>query len=308
LVDAVGPSGEVVGVEISPEIVINAKRRIEENRWSNVQVIEADARTATLKGKFNGLLSFAAADIYASSQAVANLFPYLNDDARVVAFGAKLSHRRVGKVLNLLFRSLWKLSFSSTPALNHEPWAPLKNRVDELHVQEYFFGCMFLAWGFNKCQNELAHTAPAGLGEQLRRCPLDGAGAGMPIPSLQLFETRGPVVVPNRHPRPFHRLRSLHRNHLPLASAGRSTDFGRRAGGKGRLHNLGQGRSLGPPDQFQDFRAFALGARRAGVFDTGGLWGLLACLGFLLRRGLGLAALGGFLALGAPFLGLAPFL
>jgi hypothetical protein len=37
---------------------------------------------------------FAAADIYASSSALANLFPYLKDDVRVAAFGAKLSHRR----------------------------------------------------------------------------------------------------------------------------------------------------------------------------------------------------------------------
>jgi demethylmenaquinone methyltransferase/2-methoxy-6-polyprenyl-1,4-benzoquinol methylase len=147
LVDAVGPSGQVVGVEISPEVAINARRRIEKNGWSNVQVIVADARSVKLEGKFDGLLSFAAADIYASSQALANLFPYLKGDARVVAFGAKLSRRRSGKVFNLLFRSLWKLSFSSTPGINYEPWAPLKNRVDDLHVQEYFFGCMFLAWG-----------------------------------------------------------------------------------------------------------------------------------------------------------------
>ncbi len=90
---------------------------------------------------------FAAADVYASPQALANLFPYLKNDARVVAFGAKLSRRRSGKVLNPLLRLLWKLSFSSTPAVNYEPWAPLKDRVDELHVQEYFFGCMFLIWG-----------------------------------------------------------------------------------------------------------------------------------------------------------------
>jgi ubiquinone/menaquinone biosynthesis C-methylase UbiE len=32
LVEAVGPSGEVVGVEISPEIAINARWRIEKNR------------------------------------------------------------------------------------------------------------------------------------------------------------------------------------------------------------------------------------------------------------------------------------
>ena len=57
------------------------------------------------------------------------------------------SLRQSGKLLNLLFRSLWKLSFSSTPGLNDEPWGLLENRLAELHVQEYFFGCMFLAWG-----------------------------------------------------------------------------------------------------------------------------------------------------------------
>ena len=109
LLAAVGPSGEVFGVEISPEIAINARKRIEKNGWNNVRVMVADARTVELKGKFDGLLMFAAADIYASSRALANLFPYLKDDARVAAFGAKLSHRRSGKVLNPLLRLLWKL-------------------------------------------------------------------------------------------------------------------------------------------------------------------------------------------------------
>jgi hypothetical protein len=51
----------------------------------------------------------------------------LNDGARVVALGAKLSQRRLAGALNLLFQSLMKLSFSSTPALNHEPWCVLEN-------------------------------------------------------------------------------------------------------------------------------------------------------------------------------------
>ena len=61
--DAVGPAGEVVGVEISPEIAINARRRIAKHGWSNVRVIVADARSIRLEGKFDGLLAFAAADI-----------------------------------------------------------------------------------------------------------------------------------------------------------------------------------------------------------------------------------------------------
>ena len=147
LVDAVGPTGEVVGLEISPEVAINARRRIEKNRWRNVLVIEGDARTVELQGKFDGVLMFAAADVYACPQSLANVFPSLKNDACVVAFGAKLSHHRSGNVLNPLLRLLWKLSFSSTPAVNYEPWGPLKDRSDELHVEEHFFGCMFLAWG-----------------------------------------------------------------------------------------------------------------------------------------------------------------
>ena len=122
LVDAVGPTGEVVGLEISPEVAINARSRIEKNRWRNVLVIEGDARTVKLQGRFDGILMFAAADVYACPQSLANVFPSLKNDACVVAFGAKLSHCRSGKVLNPLLRLLWKLSFSSTPAVNYEPW------------------------------------------------------------------------------------------------------------------------------------------------------------------------------------------
>jgi tRNA A58 N-methylase Trm61 len=81
LVDAVGPTGEVVGLEISPEVAINARRRIEKNRWRNVLVIEGDARTVKLQGKFDGVLMFAAADVYASPQSLANLSPSLKNDA-----------------------------------------------------------------------------------------------------------------------------------------------------------------------------------------------------------------------------------
>jgi len=66
---------------------------------------------------------------------------------KVVEFHLSLHHLLAGSPAALDLRLLWKLSFSSTPAVNHEPWTPLKNRVDEFHVQEYFFGCMFLAWG-----------------------------------------------------------------------------------------------------------------------------------------------------------------
>ncbi len=112
-------------------------------------MITADARTFKLNGTFDGLLMFAAADVYASPQALDNLFPYLKSDARVCAFGVKLSHHRLGKMFNSFFRLMVsKLSFPSTPDfLNYEPWNLLEKRVGKLTVEEYFFGCFFLAWG-----------------------------------------------------------------------------------------------------------------------------------------------------------------
>jgi ubiquinone/menaquinone biosynthesis C-methylase UbiE len=147
LVHAVGQSGQVVGVEISPEISINARRRIAKNGWRNAQLIEAAAQDVHLTGRFDGLLMFAAADVYASDKALENILPHLRENARVVAFGAKLSSNRLGSILNPFLRMLFKLSFATTPRPDYEPWRILAKRVEKLVVEEYFFGLMFLTSG-----------------------------------------------------------------------------------------------------------------------------------------------------------------
>lgn len=148
LVQSVGASGQVIGVEISPETCINARRRIAKNEWSNVQVIEAAAQEVNLTGTFDGLLMFAAPDVFASEEALENIFPHLRENARVVFFGAKLSDSRLGEILNPFLRMLFaKLSFPTTPIPDQEPWRLLAKRVEKFYVEEYFFGWMFLASG-----------------------------------------------------------------------------------------------------------------------------------------------------------------
>lgn len=147
LVDAVGSSGEVIGVEISPEVTVNTRRRIEKNKWKNVAVIEASAQTVHLTGTFDGVLMFAAQDVFASPEVLENIFPHLRENARVVVFGAKTSSNRFGRILNPLLRMLFNLSFSTTPRPDYEPWRLLAEYVEGLDVEEYFFGLMFLASG-----------------------------------------------------------------------------------------------------------------------------------------------------------------
>ena len=147
LVPAVGTSGKVVGVEISPEVSCNARKRIAKNKWENVEVIEAAAQEVHLTGTFDGLLMFAAADVYASEEALENILPHVKSNARVAAFGAKFSSNYLASKFNPFLQLLFRLVSSTTPRPDYEPWRLLAKYVEGLEVKEYFFGLMFLASG-----------------------------------------------------------------------------------------------------------------------------------------------------------------
>ncbi len=147
LVKAVGPTGKVVGIDISHESCINARRRIKSNGWKNVDAIESSAQNVDLAGRYDGALMFAAPDVYASDSALANILPYLKSHARIAIFGAKLSDERLGKFLNPFFLFTCRKLSPSTPLPDSAPWGLLASQLEGLNVQELFFGSMFLAYG-----------------------------------------------------------------------------------------------------------------------------------------------------------------
>ena len=148
LVQAVGTAGRVVGVEISPASAAHARHRAAANDWSNVEVILASAQEARLTGMYDGLLMFAAPDVYASKASLAQLTPHLRQGARVVLFGSKVSKRRFGWLLNSpLNFAMTKLSLPTTPGMETEPWQLAAEHLEEFEVEEHFYGWMFIAAG-----------------------------------------------------------------------------------------------------------------------------------------------------------------
>lgn len=148
LVHAVGPAGKVVGVEVSPVSAAHARHRAAVNSWSHVEVVQASAERARLEGPFDGLLMFAAPDIYASDAMLGILMRHLRPGARVVFFGNKVSNRRFGWMLNpALAFAMKRLSLPTTPGMEAEPWKVAAAHLDEFEVEECFHGWMFLAAG-----------------------------------------------------------------------------------------------------------------------------------------------------------------
>ncbi len=148
LVQAVGTSGEVVGVEISLDMARQARKRVESHGWSNVHVLEDAAQTVHLAGQFDGLLLFAAHEVLSSPDALDHLLASLQKNAHVVAFGAKRSSRQLGMLFNPLLSFITHhLLPSSTAPIDDQPWRLLKERLQEFHQQEHAYGFMYLVWG-----------------------------------------------------------------------------------------------------------------------------------------------------------------
>jgi demethylmenaquinone methyltransferase/2-methoxy-6-polyprenyl-1,4-benzoquinol methylase len=148
LVQAVGTAGKVVGVEISPASAAHARRRVLANKWNNAEIVLASAQESRLNGHYDALLMFAAPDVYASKEALAQLTPHLRHGARVVLFGGKTSKHRFGWLLNSALNfAMTKLSLPTTPGLEAEPWRIAEKYFEELVIEELFFGWMFIAAG-----------------------------------------------------------------------------------------------------------------------------------------------------------------
>ena len=142
---AVGASGAVYGVDLSPDMLAAARRRCSEAGWANVHLIEADAESFELPEPVDGLLCFYTNDILLSPVALPRVLGFLHPGARVVAAGAKLARGWRGALVNPITRAYSGLAV--TRALVHEPYAMLRERLAELRVEERALGSQYLVSG-----------------------------------------------------------------------------------------------------------------------------------------------------------------
>jgi ubiquinone/menaquinone biosynthesis C-methylase UbiE len=146
LVGAVGPTGRVVGVDISPEMVAAARARVRRHGWSNVAVVEGPAEGMHLAGTFDGLLLFAMHDVLTSPDAIRRSLEHLRPGGRVVVVSPALADRFPGRLLNPLATLAFRRFSVSQSDLAH-PWRRLAEQVPGLQVERLGPGVLFLASG-----------------------------------------------------------------------------------------------------------------------------------------------------------------
>ena len=146
LYEVVGVKGEIIGVDLSPDMVTQARKRIEKAGWKNIKVIENAAEEVVLEKKYDGMLLFAMHDVLTSPKALDNVLKHVKPGGYVVTSGPKISSTYPGKILSPFIGMIFG-RFAVSKEDKEMPWRLLAKRVANLLIEENALGISYLAYG-----------------------------------------------------------------------------------------------------------------------------------------------------------------
>ena len=145
LMDCVGPTGEVIGVDLSPDMLKVARARVQQHGWANVRLIEAGIEEAEFPGELDAAFFSLTHDVLQSPPAIDNVVRHLRSGARVATFGAK-QPKRAKWLLWPIVRRIANRYVTTLEGID-QPWRLLQAQASDLTVREVLWGCAYLAWG-----------------------------------------------------------------------------------------------------------------------------------------------------------------
>jgi ubiquinone/menaquinone biosynthesis C-methylase UbiE len=143
--DRIGPSGRLIAVEPSREMLDQAMQRVAQHGWDNVTPINTAAADLDVEISLDAVLLCATHDVLRSPRALANIFHRVRPGARVAATGGKWASPWLWP-LNLLVFQLHAPYVNSFEGF-HRPWSNLHAYCQGLQVQTIGWGTGYLATG-----------------------------------------------------------------------------------------------------------------------------------------------------------------
>jgi SAM-dependent methyltransferase len=140
----IGPSGTLVGVDLSEEMLNRARARVRAHGWANVQLVHAAVEEARLEGVFDAALFSFTHDVLRSPGTLAGVVAQLRPGARVAAAGVMYPRRLVP--LRPLVRRAARRYVTTLEGLDR-PWSHLEGLLDALVVERLLLGTLYVVSG-----------------------------------------------------------------------------------------------------------------------------------------------------------------
>jgi ubiquinone/menaquinone biosynthesis C-methylase UbiE len=141
--DAVGSTGHIYGVDLSSGMLSKARKLREENRWSNVSLIQGDAADFNSPEPLDGVyfsLSYNTMPHHLS--VLRQAWKQLRPGGRLVIMDAKLPPGLAGRLV--LPFSLWLMKRTMLGNPYIQPWEDLKQFAGHFDQHEFLFGSYYV--------------------------------------------------------------------------------------------------------------------------------------------------------------------
>ena len=142
----IGPNGRIVGIEQSPEMFEQARRRVARARWARVTLMCSPVEDADLRVRADAALFHFTHDILRRPEAIANVLGRLKPGARVVASGLKWATPWLMRPVNWLVLPAALRSVTSLDGLDR-PWQLLQEQLGPMDVESRLLGGAYVASG-----------------------------------------------------------------------------------------------------------------------------------------------------------------
>jgi ubiquinone/menaquinone biosynthesis C-methylase UbiE len=148
LQEAIGPRGEIVGIEPSPEMLALASGRVAVHGWRNVTLLAAPAQEAHVHGKADAAMFHFTHDVLREPSALDNVLRHLRPGSRVVSVGLQWAPAWAWPA-NCFVALAALYSISSFDGLAR-PWDLLARRLQHFELHTTLLGAVYLCSGVVK--------------------------------------------------------------------------------------------------------------------------------------------------------------
>jgi demethylmenaquinone methyltransferase/2-methoxy-6-polyprenyl-1,4-benzoquinol methylase len=149
--EAIGPSGRIIGVDLTDAMLARARNRVEVNGWSNVSLVQCDAATFRFPAEVDAILStYALTQVPECGQVVAHGARALSGGGRWAVLDLKVPDS-TPRWLSQLVIAVVGTSASLGEWITRRPWETIRAAVQEELADpswtELCFGTAFLVAG-----------------------------------------------------------------------------------------------------------------------------------------------------------------
>ncbi|MDW7727250.1 MAG: class I SAM-dependent methyltransferase [Candidatus Methanoperedens sp.] len=147
LQQAIGPDGKIIGVDLSDAMLAQARKRVEEKGWANVELVLNDAASYKFPEGIDGVISTFALTLVAEyDMVIQNGCRALNPGKRWVVLDLKMPSGRVSWLAPLLILLTRPFGVTIEMAERH-PWESINKYLRNTSMTELYMGFVYIAEG-----------------------------------------------------------------------------------------------------------------------------------------------------------------